>query len=100
MIWGRTRVKTELPTYLSDENQAKRSSGRRFRDVFIDLRPEQIYCVRGVVAIVVIDATSLETWVVGDVVSVAVEGARRPLSFDGISSGHVWNLVCWHCSAR
>ena len=22
VIWGRTRVKTELPTYLSDENQA------------------------------------------------------------------------------
>ena len=63
-------MKSELPTYLSDENQAKRSSGRRFRDVFIDLRPELIYCVRGVVAIVVIGATSSGTWVVDDVVSV------------------------------
>ena len=68
-------MKTELPTYLSDENQAKRSSGRRFRDGFIDLRPEQIYGVRGVVAIVVIGATSLETWVVDDVVSIAVWGS-------------------------
>ena len=96
-------MKTELPTYLSDENQAKRSSGRRFCDVFIDLRPELIYDVRGVeaiVGIVVTRATSSETWGCLDDVSVAVGERGMTVELGGHLVGHVYDLVCWHRLAR